>query len=303
MDINLTIIFSAVIIVAVINVAAFIMLNKRITSSQDDSSAKVNELSNNLAVTLSEFRLEIKEFLSAIHGESSQKLNTVKQALLDEFEQQDRKQDTNSLTLQRLNEEIAEQNAADTKALSEQVSALFIQSTEHLSKSQKQISDLVLENFDELQKLTKQHSFSNRQQQLSNFEQLTSLVQTLRIDNAVELTNALCKHQELKVNTDDFVKYLGDCKVMKIEDKLTGQYTLITYENGLKTSTSTYAEESLKYQMFFDESGKAERGIELNAQGEIAFEYYYDKAGEVSKRIEFVYDTAHAEPKKVEKIY
>jgi hypothetical protein len=303
MDINLTIVFSAVIIVAIINIAAFIMLNKRISSSQEASSAEANELSNKLAEALSTFRLEMKETLSAIHAESSQLQDKFKQDVLDAFQQQDLKQNANFLALQQFNEKIAAQHVADAKAQSEQVSALFNQSTEHFNTIQKQLNDLVVENFDELQKLAKQHSFSNRQQQLSSFEQLTSQVHTLRIENAVELTNALCKHQELKVNTDDFVKHLGDCKVLKIEDKLTGQYTLVTYENGLKTSTSTYAGEHLKYQMFFDEAGKAERGIELNAQGEIAFEYYYDKAGEVSKRIEFVYDTAHAEPKKVEKIY
>jgi hypothetical protein len=303
MDINLTIVFSAVMIVAIINIAAFIMLNKRISSSQEASSAEANELSNKLAEALSAFRLEMKESLLAIQSESSQQLDKLKQGLLDEFQQQNHKQDANFLTLQQFNQKIALQHAADAKALSEQLSVVFNQSTEHLNKTQKQLSDLVLEHFDELQKLAKQHSFSNRQQQLANFEQLTSQVQTLRIDNIVELTNALCKHQELTVNTNDFVKHLGDCKVLKIEDKLTGQYTLVTYENGLKTSTSTYAGESLKYQMFFDESGKAERGIELNAQGEIAFEYYYDKAGEVSKRIEFVYNSANAEPNKVEKVY
>lgn len=303
MDINLTVVFSTVIIVAFINIAVFIMLNKRISSSQETASAEANELSNKLAEALSTFRLEIKESLSAIHTESSQQLDKLKHALLNDLEQQDRKQDAKFLALQQFNEKNAAQNVADGKVLREQLNALFIQSTEHFNKSQKQLSDIVLANFAELQKLAKQNSFSEQQQRLSSFEQLTSQVQSLRIDNAVELTNALCKHQELKVTTNDFVKHLGDCKVLKIEDKLTGQYTLVTYENGLKTSTSTYAGDSLKYQMFFDESGKAERGIELNTQGEIVFEYYYDQAGEVSKRIEFIYDSANAEPKKVEKIY
>lgn len=303
MDVSLMMIFLAIVFVGVFNVVAFVMLGKRVLSSQKALSLEMNELSNKMADALSIFRLEIKETLSTIHAEISQQQNKIKQDLLEAFQQQDLKLDMKFSVLQHLNEEIAIQNVADAKALSEQLSVVFSQSTVNFNTSHQRLSDLVIDNFDELQKLAKQHSFSNRQQQLSSFEQLTSQVHTLRIENAVELTNALCKHKELKVSTDDFVKHLGDCKVLKIEDKLTGQYTLVTYENGIKTSTSTYVGEHLKYQMFFDESGRAERGIELNTKGEIVFEYYYDKAGEVSKRIEFVYDTAHAEPKIVEKIY
>ncbi|WP_352298530.1 hypothetical protein, partial [Pseudoalteromonas sp. 20-MNA-CIBAN-0454] len=66
-------------------------------------------------------------------------------------------------------------------------------------------------------------AFVNNKNQLSNFETLTTLLQSSRIDNIIELTNELGKHKKLTVETEDFFKKLGDCKVLTIEDKSTGQ--------------------------------------------------------------------------------
>lgn len=154
----------------------------------------------------------------------------------------------------------------------------------------KLIEKRVVQEINELLKQVNQAAFDEKHQQLTHFEQLTKQLHTLRIENIVEMTNELGKHNELKVDSSDFIKHLGDCKVVKIEDKHTGQVTQVYYENGIKRSTDTFAGEELKYQMFYNESGKAERGIELNSQGNIAFEYIYDDAGEIGKRFEYSYD-------------
>ncbi|RTR33240.1 hypothetical protein [Shewanella atlantica] len=145
--------------------------------------------------------------------------------------------------------------------------------------------------------------FTHKQQQLSNLETLSSLIQNLRVQNLVELTNELAQHTELKVDTSDFVKHLGECKVVKIEDKHTGQMTQVYYENGIKHSSDTLQGEQLKYQMFYDLEGKLVKGIEYGDDQQVSFEYLYDDAGEISQRLEYVYDANGKQTDPIKKVY
>lgn len=155
----------------------------------------------------------------------------------------------------------------------------------------------------ELEKNAKEQTFTNKQHQLSNLETLSSLIQNLRVQNLVELTNELAQHTELTVDTLDFVKHLGECKVVKIEDKNTGQVTQVYYENGIKHSSDTLQGEQLKYQMFYDQEGRLAKGIEFNSDQQISFEYVYDAAGEINERLEYVYDANGKQSDPIKKIY
>lgn len=303
MDINLTIIFSAVLTVAVINISAFIILKRKIQFLHKDSSIKANDIYSKLTNDISEILREIKESFNSMNKMNAQHLEKLESSLLAEVKLQEEKNDVLFTTMQQTYERNAEQSLTSLLSHIEKIEFLVSQSTKSLNQGHVQLNASLSENFDELRKISKQTNFASLQQQLSNFEQLTNQVQKLRIENAIELTNALCKHQELQVTTDAFIKHLGECKVLKIEDKLTGQFTLVSYENDKKISTSTYSENLLKYQMFFDESEQAERGVELNSHGEIIFEYHYDKAGEINKRVEFIYNNENEVPQKIEKIY
>ncbi|WP_422446803.1 MULTISPECIES: hypothetical protein [unclassified Endozoicomonas] len=119
------------------------------------------------------------------------------------------------------------------------------------------------------------------------FGQIGGLIQNLKIDNAVELTNSLANGKELTIENDDFVKHLGECKVSKIEDKSSGQTTEIIYEDNKKVASQTFADGALKYRMTFDDRGRMVKGEEFDDHENLIFEYQYNSAGEVVNRVEF----------------
>ena len=262
--------------------------NTKLVSSLDETLSKMNESSK-----------KGLEYLSKSTEEAAQLITTALKC-----------------TEVTLNDHFTEGNTKLVSSLGETLSKMDVSSKkgfDSLSTSTKEAAQLMVTEL----KLTEvnlnnsiidlgkeQHkvAFVNNQNQLSNFETLTTLLQSIRIDNIIELTNELGKHKKLTVETEDFVKKLGDCKVLTIEDKFTGQITQVYYENGIKRSTDTFSGEHLKYQMFFDEDGKASRGVELNTEGNIAFEYLYNEVGEVSKRIEHTYDDSGS-VQKIEKSY
>lgn len=186
---------------------------------------------------------------------------------------------------------IQEQN--DSKASTQQ----------EISKAHEHLSNKIGTLSRELEKELKTQSFRTKQERTSAFEQLSSLIQTIRIENLSEITSSIAKSKNLKISTSDFEKDLGDCKVVQMIDKHTGQVTRFNYEKGVKRSSDTLAGDLLKYQMLFDDEGKVSKGIEFNDNGDIAFEYEYDKAGEIGKRNEYIYSSKTKVPKKIEKVY
>jgi hypothetical protein len=132
----------------------------------------------------------------------------------------------------------------------------------------------------------------------SNLERISELVQSLRIQNISELINELASHQELKIETEDSIKHLGECKITRIEDKQTGQDTQIFYENGNKSLSETYQGSSLKYRMEYNPTGLFVKGTEFDSDENPIFEYEYDEAGEVVCKHKYVYEQG-VQPKKI----
>ena len=155
----------------------------------------------------------------------------------------------------------------------------------------------------EIEKDLKTQTFDQKQVSQNNLLQLTSLIQGIRVENLTEITNSLAKQKNLKISTSDFEKELGDCKVVQMKDKHTGQVTHINYEKGIKRSSDTLAGNILKYKMSYDDDGKVTQGIEFNDKGDVAFEYKYDKAGEINQRIEYIYTPKSKTPQKIKKAY
>ncbi|WP_028109584.1 hypothetical protein [Ferrimonas futtsuensis] len=150
-----------------------------------------------------------------------------------------------------------------------------------LGQAQKRASQVLT---GKLVEIAGQHRLAAHQERLALVEQVTQQIQSLKINNAVDLTNALMEGRDLKVETEEFVKHLGECKVTSMEDKLSGQVTEILYEEGRKVASRTFENGLLKYQIQFDGQGRAVKGEEFGSDGEVAFEYRYDLAGEVSGR-------------------
>jgi hypothetical protein len=172
-----------------------------------------------------------------------------------------------------------------------------------VSKAHEQLTNSIGILSSEFERELKTQSFITKQERTSAFEQLLSLIQTIRVENLSDITNSIAKHKNLKISTADFEKQLGDCKVVQMTDKHTGQVTHFNYEKGIKRSSDTLDGDSLKYQMFFDDGGKVSKGVEFNDNGDVAFEYEYDKAGEIGKRNEYIYSSKTKVPKKIEKVY
>jgi len=270
MDITLTHLLVVIAVFSLIAITLIALLKNKVT--QLESAFKQQSVVHSEALTALEATLSAN--LTALH----------KQNIQHQIQQKD--------VLQDLINEMG-------KHITKQLQNIREENQTKLNEVQTSITD----NVKALEKEQKTIAFKNQQDNLSNLEQLSSFVNTLRINNLIELTNALAKHQALSVETEDFIKVLGDCKVLTLKDKHSGQTTEIHYENGIKVSSDTFADDTLKYQMFYSESGNAEKGVELDANGNIIFEYLYDDAGEISKKIESEYDQAGNKINQKEKIY
>jgi ribosomal protein L29 len=122
----------------------------------------------------------------------------------------------------------------------------------------------------------------------TQFEHILQTVNSLKIENYIEVNNMLNKYRKLEVEDKHFVQELGDYKILKIVDKATNEVTDITYENGLKKETRTFKNELPKYATEY-ENGVLKRGFELDDNGDILFEYEYNAIGEVATSIEYSY--------------
>ena len=292
MEINLIYVFSAVIFLGLINIIIIYMLKNKVLlieaklyqQNESDTQKLASELNNvksELNSSIEVNNLNIKQWLDSINKAQNDNVINLKSSLFTALEE------SSSTQLKTVNNIVTD------------IKVKFDEVRNAIEKSEMTL-DVHINKLGEDQKV---NAFTSKQQQLANVEQLSNLVQTLRIENIIDITNELSKHTELKVETTDFIKYLGDCKVLKIVDTHSGQITKVSYEDGIKKSTDTFADEKLKYQMFYDETGKAQRGIEFDKDGNATFEYVYDDAGEISKRIEFNYDEAGQEINQIEKSY
>lgn len=239
----------------------------------DSSSQKQSQLFEqitSLGCDLKDMLAELQVLVSNQHAETNRSLSDSAQAQADNFKLVVKKQGEESLLVQKL-----------------------------LGQSHSNLKELLIT----LKQLAEKSEFTHRQARIAQLEQLTTQIQKLRTDNLVSLTNELAKHQELTLETDDFLKKLGDCKVTQIEDKHSGQVTQVYYENGIKRSSDTFAGDDLRYQMTFNDYGKPVKGTEFNDKGNVIFEYIYDDAGEISKRIEMTYDQSGTKLEELETAY
>ncbi|CAM3042618.1 hypothetical protein PAT01_35190 [Pseudoalteromonas atlantica] len=320
MDINLTLVFASTVVVAVICIISTVLTHKRIAELESKSVEKADLATTELDKALSKLletvikKIESFEESSAQIGtehqlqveksfeDNLQTLKNLQKEVNGSFDRQHNNfTEGNIKLLSSLDESFSKVNESSKKGF-ESLSISTKEAVELITTDLKRTEVTLNNSIIDLGKEQHKVAFVNNQNQLSNFETLTTLLQSIRIDNIIELTNELGKHKKLTVETEDFVKKLGDCKVLTIEDKLTGQITQVYYENGIKRSTDTFSGEHLKYQMFFNEDGKASRGVELDTEGNLTFEYLYNEAGEVNKRIEHVYDNSGS-VQKIEKSY
>jgi len=137
----------------------------------------------------------------------------------------------------------------------------------------------------------------------NNYTSVVSLVNNLRIDNLINLINGIGEYKEGIYEDEHFLQEVEHCRIIKLTDKSTKEVTHVYYgENGEKSYTETFLNNRLKYIMKY-EKGKLKTGFELNDDSETLFEYSYDDAEEISKKIEYIYDANSKLKDKIETNY
>lgn len=164
-------------------------------------------------------------------------------------------------------------------------------------------SEIINGNIKEISQNQEKNSI-NLQTKLNNdFTNIVQLVNNLRLDNLINVSNEIGKYKEGIYEDTHFLQEVGHCKIIRVTDKKSNEITNVYYDDkGEKSYTETFDSDKLKYTMKY-ENGKLRNGIELDKNGEILFEYIYDDAEEITKKIEYIYNEDTTLKEKKEKNY
>lgn len=142
----------------------------------------------------------------------------------------------------------------------------------------------------EIKNISEKYGLTIKNQFENSFQNIVQLVNNLRLDNLINVSNEIGKYKQGIYEDEHFFQEVGFCKIIRISDKNSGDITNVYYgENGEKSYTETYAGDVLKYSMQY-ENNKLKIGKEFDINGKISFEYYYDNVEEITKKIEYIYD-------------
>lgn len=124
----------------------------------------------------------------------------------------------------------------------------------------------------------------------SYFVNITKIISTLKIDNLISITNEVNKYRQGILEDEFFIQEVGHCKVVKFTDKSNNDFTEVFYNDlGEKLYAETYSENKLKFLIKY-QNDRIKEGIEFDKNGNEIFEYFYNEAEEISKKIEYEYD-------------
>lgn len=121
------------------------------------------------------------------------------------------------------------------------------------------------------------------------FTNITKIISTLKIDNLISITNEINKYRQGVLEDEFFLQEVGHCKIIKFTDKSNNDFTEVFYnDSGEKLYAETYSEDKLKFLIKY-QNDKIKEGIEFDKDGNEIFEYFYNEAEEISKKIEYEY--------------
>lgn len=121
------------------------------------------------------------------------------------------------------------------------------------------------------------------------FTNITKIISTLKIDNLISITNEINKYRQGVLEDEFFLQEVGHCKIIKFTDKSNNDFTEVFYnDSGEKLYAETYSEDKLKFLIKY-QNDKIKDGIEFDKDGNVIFEYFYNEAEEISKKIEYEY--------------
>ena len=121
------------------------------------------------------------------------------------------------------------------------------------------------------------------------FTNITKIISTLKIDNLISITNEINKYRQGVLEDEFFLQEVGHCKIIKFTDKSNNDFTEVFYnDSGEKLYAETYSEDKLKFLIKY-QNDKIKDGIEFDKDSNVIFEYFYNEAEEISKKIEYEY--------------
>lgn len=232
----------------------------------------------------------------------SQRQNNASFVKIDEKLQKSKQ--THTLAMETLGttlKQILQETSDDIKNMHESVNATQQDLKNILSENEQKYNEnanqlnkqlqLVLSKIDEVYTLNnvfEKTSIDIKNKINTQFERILQTVNSLKIENYIEINNMINKYKKLEVEDAHFIQELGDYKIVRIVDKATNEVTDITYENGVKKETRTFQNDLLKYATEY-ENGVLNKGFEFDLNGDILFEYEYNAIGEIATSIEYGY--------------
>jgi len=133
-----------------------------------------------------------------------------------------------------------------------------------------------------------------------HYYDIASLIGGIRIENVSNVSNIVNQYKAGVIDSESFIKEIGECKVIKVTDKVTGKVTNVNYDrDGVKESSETFDGEILVMRLDYSSKGNLKRGMEYDSDGNKVAEYVYDYVGEISKKIEYHYTDGNKVSEKV----
>lgn len=316
MDINtISIISSAVVIFIVVAIGL-----KKILNTLADINIKLKSNEEIFKNILSQNEEKILKFVEETNKET---LNKLKEQNINNFKGIQSLIANDTITLERVILNTIENEAKLVKELyveqfriisqeinkkSENIVNQNVELNNHIQKDLIKSKDNILEELKELNQLSRNNferissnilDSSLQQEKVgitiqtkinNTFFNMVTLVNNLRLDNLINVSNEINKYKEGIYEDEHFLQEVGHCKIIKITDKESQDITYINYTvNGEKSYTETRHDNILKYSMEY-ENNKLKIGKEFDVNGEISFEYFYNEMEEIDKKIEYIYD-------------
>ncbi|WP_375724115.1 hypothetical protein LXN10_01050 [Arcobacter sp. KX21116] len=244
------------------------------------------ELSNKIRQILENSQIKFDE-LSTLFQKNSKLLENELQLNFKSIHNSSEKQSNNLIeTITKYSENILTQNNELNKLSKE----ILTNSFESISNQIIESSNTTTKSINKYLEIQDKNTINIQTKLDNSFSSILQLVNNLRLDNLINVSNEIGKYKEGIFEDEHFLQEVGHCRVIRLTDKVSGNITNVHYnENGEKSYTETYSSDFLIYKMNY-QSGKLISGVEFNNNGDILFEYFYDDAEEVKKKIEYIYD-------------
>jgi len=137
---------------------------------------------------------------------------------------------------------------------------------------------------------------------LSNQVEITHKIDMIRLSNFINVTNEISKYKNGIEENDNFIKEIGFGKVVQIINKEDNEITKISYLNDNEYESKIFVNDIIKYLMQY-ENNTLVKSSEYDKNHNIIFDYAYNEAGEITSKIEYIYDKNNKQIDKIETKY